>query len=425
MISFKSQNGSLAAVAACLALTLLPMGASAQTEPIKVGWLVALTGPNSSPGIGFDRGIKYAADEINKAGGMKGRKIEVITRDTQGDPTKAVNAALELINKEKVEFTIGPTNSGEGLATTPVIARSKIPSLVYGVVDTLIDPQKYPYAFRVLPSNQQWTEAVHNYALNILKKKKVGIIGDATGYGTATTNLSDTCPQGDGRDGGPQGAGRGEPDRPDGGDEEGPGGRRRGAGDLDRFGGPQFASDERTRRHRLERAVRRPSRDGVRSRQATAVQARELERRVHHRLPIHELRRRLQVAVSHREVPRRSQQDGAHRRHHLVVGRGGLRRDPADPSRRGAERFDQARRREEGLGVHQGLPGHLRQLHVYRGEPQRLSGQWRVDEPAPTHSSRVRTRWHRATPSKRVSKADQPCSRQFWWRAWPRAPSTP
>jgi branched-chain amino acid transport system substrate-binding protein len=193
MISFKSQTASLAAIAACLALTLLPMGAGAQTEPIKIGWLVALTGPNSSPGIGFDRGIKYAADEINKAGGVKGRKIEVITRDTQGDPTKAVNAALELINKEKVEFTIGPTNSGEGLATTPVIARSKIPSLVYGVVDTLIDPQKYPYAFRVLPSNQQWTEAVHNYALNILKKKKVGIIGDATGYGTATTNLSDTA----------------------------------------------------------------------------------------------------------------------------------------------------------------------------------------------------------------------------------------
>lgn len=196
MISFKGMKRSVAAVAAGMALVALPQGGMAQAsaqEPIKVGWLVALTGPNSSPGIGFDRGIKYAAEEINKAGGIKGRKLEVITRDTQGDPTKAVNAALELINKEKVAFTIGPTNSGEGLATTPVIARSKIPSLVYGVVDTLIDPQKYPYAFRVLPSNQQWTEAVHNYALNVLKKKKVGIIGDATGYGTATTNLSDTA----------------------------------------------------------------------------------------------------------------------------------------------------------------------------------------------------------------------------------------
>ena len=192
MVSLNGMKKSAVLVAVGIAWATFSLSASAQT-PIKVGWLVALTGPNSSPGIGFDRGIKYAAEEINKAGGIKGRKLEVITRDTQGDPTKAVNAALELINKEKVEFTIGPTNSGEGLATTPVIARSKIPSLVYGVVDPLIDPQKYPYAFRVLPSNQQWTEAVHNYALNVLKKKKVGIIGDATGYGTATTNLSDTA----------------------------------------------------------------------------------------------------------------------------------------------------------------------------------------------------------------------------------------
>lgn len=199
MFVLQSRRSAAAAIAASLALAVFSQSAVAQVSsqpPVKVGWLVALTGPNSSPGIGFDRGIKYAAEEINKAGGIKGRKLEVITRDTQGDPTKAVNAALELINKEGVEFTIGPTNSGEGLATTPVIARSKIPSLVYGVVDTLIDPQKYPYAFRVLPSNQQWTEAVHNYALNVLKSKKIGIIGDATGYGTATTNLSETALKG-------------------------------------------------------------------------------------------------------------------------------------------------------------------------------------------------------------------------------------
>lgn len=199
MFVLQGRRSAAAAIAASLALAVFSQSAVAQVSsqpPVKVGWLVALTGPNSSPGIGFDRGIKYAAEEINKAGGIKGRKLEVITRDTQGDPTKAVNAALELINKEGVEFTIGPTNSGEGLATTPVIARSKIPSLVYGVVDTLIDPQKYPYAFRVLPSNQQWTEAVHNYVLNVLKSKKIGIIGDATGYGTATTNLSETALKG-------------------------------------------------------------------------------------------------------------------------------------------------------------------------------------------------------------------------------------
>jgi branched-chain amino acid transport system substrate-binding protein len=183
----------IVALVACCAVILVspPAWAQSSAPPVKIGWLVALTGPNSTPGIGFDRGIKFAAEQINKAGGVKGRKIEVVTRDTQGDPTKAVNAALEMINNDKVEFTIGPTNSGEGLATTPVIARSKIPSFVYGVVDTLIDTTKFPYAYRMLPANLQWTEAAHNYVLNVLKVKKVGVIGDATGYGTMSANLSE------------------------------------------------------------------------------------------------------------------------------------------------------------------------------------------------------------------------------------------
>lgn len=189
----RSSTSPLRLFALSVAVAALPLAAMAQASapPIKIGWLVALTGPNSSPGIGFDRGMKYAVEEINTGGGIKGRKLEVITRDTQGDPTKAVNAALELMNKEKVDFMVGPTNSGEGLATTPLIARNKTPSMVYGVVDTLIDPQKYPFTFRVLPSNKQWTDAAHNYILKNLKATKVALIGDATGYGTATVNLSE------------------------------------------------------------------------------------------------------------------------------------------------------------------------------------------------------------------------------------------
>ena len=189
----RSSTSFLRLFALAVGVAALPFATVAQTSapPIKIGWLVALTGPNSSPGIGFDRGMKYAVEEINQGGGIKGRKLEMVTRDTQGDPTKAVNAALELMNKEKVDFMVGPTNSGEGLATTPLIARNKTPSMVYGVVDTLIDPAKYPFTFRILPSNKQWTDAAHNYILKNLNARKVALIGDATGYGTATVNLSE------------------------------------------------------------------------------------------------------------------------------------------------------------------------------------------------------------------------------------------
>lgn len=164
--------------------------ARAQAEPIRFGWLTTMTGPLSSPGIGFDRGVQWAAEQVNSAGGAAGRKIEVITRDTQGDPTKAVNAVQELISRAKVHAVFGPTNSGEALATTPILARAKIPTLTAGVVDSLIDPVKFPNAFRVAASNTQWDDAVRNYTLKIVKGKKIAITADATGYGTSAVNSS-------------------------------------------------------------------------------------------------------------------------------------------------------------------------------------------------------------------------------------------
>jgi branched-chain amino acid transport system substrate-binding protein len=167
-----------------------PMPAIAQTDPIKIGWLAAMTGASSAPTIGFNRGVVFAAEAINAAGGIKGRKIEIITRDTQGDPTKAVNATQELISQAKVHAIWGPVNSGEALATTPIMARAKMPDIHPCVVETLIDPGKYPNAFRMAPSNSQWDDAVRNYCLNVLKVKKVAVIGDTTGYGVTAVGAS-------------------------------------------------------------------------------------------------------------------------------------------------------------------------------------------------------------------------------------------
>ncbi|OZI32234.1 hypothetical protein CAL29_30940 [Bordetella genomosp. 10] len=160
-----------------------PRYARAAAEPLRIGWLAALTGPSSAPGVGFDRGVKFAADTLNAAGGVKGRKVEIITRDTQGDPTKAVNATQEMINSQKVHAIWGPTNSGESLAVTPIMARAGIPNIHPCVVDSLIDTKKFPNAFRIAPSNEQWDDAARGYCLKVLKVKKIAVIGDTTGYG--------------------------------------------------------------------------------------------------------------------------------------------------------------------------------------------------------------------------------------------------
>jgi branched-chain amino acid transport system substrate-binding protein len=158
--------------------------------PIRIGWLASLTGAASAPAIGFDRGVQFATSAINAAGGVRGRMIEIVTRDTQGDPTKAVNAAQDLISRAKVDAVWGPTNSGESLAVTPIMARARMPNLHPCVVDSLIDPVKYPNAYRLAPSNGQWDDAVRGYTLKTLGLKQVALFGDTTGYGTTAVAAS-------------------------------------------------------------------------------------------------------------------------------------------------------------------------------------------------------------------------------------------
>ena len=160
--------------------------AIAAKDPIQVGYLPALTGPSSSTGIGINRGIQLAVQEINAAGGIDGRQLELITRDTQSDPTKAVNAAAELTRGQKVSVVFGPVNSGESLAVVPLLARTKTPQVHPCWVDTLTDPQKYPMCFRNAPTNQQIGAAANRYVVDVLKRKKVAVISDTTGYGTAS-----------------------------------------------------------------------------------------------------------------------------------------------------------------------------------------------------------------------------------------------
>ena len=166
--------------------TGLARPAIAESEPIRIGFLPALTGPSSSTGVAINRGTLLAVDEINAAGGINGRKIELIVRDTQSDPTKAVNAVAELTSRQKVNVVWGPLNSGEALAATPLIARNNLPQIDPCWVDSLTDPTKYPLAFRNAPTNQQVGGAATHYIVDVLKLNKVAVIGDTTGYGTAS-----------------------------------------------------------------------------------------------------------------------------------------------------------------------------------------------------------------------------------------------
>ena len=182
-----TRRQALASAAAVIASSIAKPAIAAK-EPIMIGYLPALTGPSSSTGVGINRGVQLAVQEINAAGGIDGRQIELIVRDTQSEPTKAVNGAAELIHAHKVSVMLGPVNSGESLAVVPLLARANTPQLHPCWVDTLTDPKKYPMCFRNAPTNQQIGAAANRYVVDVLKRKKVAVISDTTGYGTASVN---------------------------------------------------------------------------------------------------------------------------------------------------------------------------------------------------------------------------------------------
>lgn len=173
-----------------VAATLVALADVGFAQTLKIGWLASLTGPLSVAAQSETIGVQMAVDEINNSGGVLGKKIELVTRDTAGDPTKAVNFAQQLALSDKVNFVIGPVNSGEALASTPILARAGVPNILIAVVDELTDPVKFPRAFRVVSTNQQWISTANDYALKTLKKRKIAVIADTTGFGAATAKVA-------------------------------------------------------------------------------------------------------------------------------------------------------------------------------------------------------------------------------------------
>ena len=109
----------LAAVAAALAsFATLSMAA----DPIKIGVSGPFTGGSSSMGVSMRDGVRLATMEINKAGGVLGRQIQLVERDDEAKNERGVQIAQELINKEKVVATLGYINTGVALARPACIS---------------------------------------------------------------------------------------------------------------------------------------------------------------------------------------------------------------------------------------------------------------------------------------------------------------
>lgn len=164
-----------------------PLAAYAQ-KPIKVGFPMILSGPGALFGEPALKGAQMYVDEINAKGGVLGRKIELLPRDTKGNADEAVRVARELILKENVDFLVGTLTSAEGPAVSVVAKENKI-VFVAPIPQTmqLTAPDKlHPYVFRVATN----TDITGRSAAEVVAKwgvKRVATISPDYAFGQDVT----------------------------------------------------------------------------------------------------------------------------------------------------------------------------------------------------------------------------------------------
>jgi branched-chain amino acid transport system substrate-binding protein len=165
-----------------LVLGLGVLSASA-AEPIKIGAVLSVTGPASFLGEPERNTLLMLTDEINTAGGLLGRKVEMVIYDDETDVNKCVLAADKLLKKDKVVAVLGPTTSGNTLAIMAKFPAAKIPLISCAAAEKIVNPVN-PWVFKTPQSDRLAVGRILEHA----KKsgyKKLAIITVSDGFGQA------------------------------------------------------------------------------------------------------------------------------------------------------------------------------------------------------------------------------------------------
>jgi len=177
-------------LAVCVLFASIIASASfAQT--IKIGVDGPFTGGSSSMGVSMRDGVRLAAKEINAAGGLLGKKIELIERDDEAKNERGVEIAQELINKEKIVAAVGFINTGVALASHRFYQDAKIPVINNVATGTaLTKGPSFPFKdakdvfiFRTSARDEIQSPMIVNEAITVRGFKKVAILADSTNYG--------------------------------------------------------------------------------------------------------------------------------------------------------------------------------------------------------------------------------------------------
>ena len=152
-------------------------GAGGDSGQIVVGYYGDLTGRTSNFGQSTKNGVEMAVDEINKAGGINGRQIKVLSEDDEGRPEKAATVVTKLIDQDRVIALVGEVASGNSLAAAPKAQAAKVPMISPSSTNPAVT-QVGDYIFRVCFIDPFQGEVMAKFAANTLKAKKAAIMLD-------------------------------------------------------------------------------------------------------------------------------------------------------------------------------------------------------------------------------------------------------
>lgn len=170
----------VAAVVLALALFCAPVLAA---ETIKVGAILAVTGPAAFLGAPEAKTLEMMVEDINKKGGIKGKKVELIVKDSGASPEKALSFAKQLIEEDKVLAIIGPSTSGETMKIKNVAEEGKTILLSCAAAEVIVNPVA-KYVFKT-PQKDSYAVIKIFEQMKKMKLSKAGVLSSNTGFGKA------------------------------------------------------------------------------------------------------------------------------------------------------------------------------------------------------------------------------------------------
>ena len=183
MIPLQALSVAFAALMAAAAPALAEDGVSA--DKIIFGQAAALDGPASALGQGMKLGLDAAFAEANKAGGVKGRKLELKSVDDGYEPTRSIEAVKKLLGEDKVFALAGAVGTPTAAATLPIATAAGAPFIgAFTGVESLRDPYK-PLVVNVRASYYEETEAMVEHLTKDLGASKIAIMYQDDAFGQA------------------------------------------------------------------------------------------------------------------------------------------------------------------------------------------------------------------------------------------------